>query len=132
MAATECITCGRPTPSKRAKYCDVCRPSKHKSRSTVVFGKKFASAKEAKRYGELLGLAEAGRITGLKVQPRYPIAVNGHHICAYVADFCYCENGDQPVVEDVKSKWTAKMPVYRLKVKLMRAVHGIVVREVIR
>ena len=130
----DCKTCGRETPSNRARYCDTCRPSKHRCRAVTVFGQRFASAREAKRYGELLGLVEAGRITGLTVQPRYLIIVNGHRICTYIADFSYVEydTGGQRVVEDVKSTWTAKMPVYRIKVKLMLAVHGIVVKEVLQ
>lgn len=127
-----CKTCGQSTPSPRARYCDKCRPSKHKSRSVVVMGKRFASSKEAKRYGELLGLEEAGQIARLRVQPRFPIEINGHHVCAYVADFSYFDSNGKFVVEDVKSRWTAKMPVYRLKLKLMRAVNHIVVTEVIR
>jgi len=34
------------------------------------------------------------------------------------------------VVEDVKSEVTRKLPTYRLKNKLMRAVHGIAIREI--
>jgi len=34
------------------------------------------------------------------------------------------------VVEDVKSEFTRKDPVYRLKYKLMKACHGIDIREV--
>ena len=126
-----CKVCGQQTPSLRARYCDKCRPSKHKNRSTVVFGKRFASSKEAKRYGELLGLAEAGKIARLKVQPRFPISINGYLVCTYIADFSYISDAGVFIVEDVKSKWTAKMPVYRIKLKLMRAVNHIVVTEVI-
>ena len=127
-----CKVCGALCPTLRAKYCDACRPSKHKNRSVVVFGKRFQSGKEAKRYGELLGMVESGGIAGLKVQPRFPIAVNGKHICVYIGDFSYVDADGKFVVEDVKSKWTAKMPVYRLKLKLMEAANNIKVMELIQ
>lgn len=34
------------------------------------------------------------------------------------------------VVEDVKSPATRKLPLYRLKAKLMKAIHGIEIREI--
>jgi len=130
MLVKNCKVCSMPTPSSRARYCDVCRPAKHKARSTGAFGKRFASGKEAMRYGELLGLAEAGKITRLNLQPRFPISVNGQLVCTYVADFSYVNKTSEFIVEDVKSKWTAKLPVYRLKIKLMKAVNRITVSEV--
>ena len=130
MIPKACKKCGAECPTARARYCDKCRPSKHKNRSVVVYGKRFASSKEAKRYGELLGLTESGGITRLVVQPRYPISINGHLICTYVADFSYITSAGMSVIEDVKSKWTAKMPLYRIKKKLMLAVNKIDVQEV--
>lgn len=47
----------------------------------------------------------------------------------YVADFVYQEKG-QLVVEDVKSKMTRSLPVYRLKKHLMKSVHGLEIREI--
>ena len=47
----------------------------------------------------------------------------------YVADFVYQEKG-QLVVEDVKSKMTRNLPVYRLKKHLMKSVHGLEIREI--
>lgn len=132
MSAKNCKVCGVLCSTPRAKYCDACRPSKHKNRSAIVFGKRFASGKEAKRYGELLGLSEVGRIARLRVQPRYPIAVNGKHVCTYIADFEYFDSSGKRIIEDVKSSWTAKMPVYRLKIKLMEAANNIKVSELIR
>lgn len=98
----------------------------------VVFGKRFSSSKEAGRYGELLGLLEAGRITRLACQPRYPITINGHLVCSYVADFSYISEDGKEVIEDVKSTWTAKMPLYRLKKKLFEAATGKRIIEVLR
>lgn len=103
---------------------------------TVVRGLRFASAAEAARYLELLILARAGEIRALEIQPRFPLVVSAVDCGTYVGDFGYQErvrdaHGERwvHVVEDVKSPAT-RTAVYRLKVKLVLACHGIVVREV--
>lgn len=70
-------------------------------------------------------MERTGLISNLKRQVRFIIAVNGHKICTYIADFTYTENGIE-VTEDVKGYPT---PEYRLKKKLMLAVHGVEIRE---
>ena len=89
----------------------------------------FDSAKEAKRWGELQFMVKAGEIKNLERQVRFPIVVNGVKVCTYIADHVYDEMAGR-VVEDVKSEFTRKDPVYRLKNKLMKACHGIDIREV--
>lgn len=112
--------------------------SKYRAVPTTVDGVRFASKKEAKRYGELRLLEKAGQIKKLQMQGRWGIVVNGHKICTYVSDFEYQEPDDsvvpdggsrfwRPVVEDVKG---FKTPSYRLKKKLMKACYGIDIREV--
>lgn len=86
----------------------------------------FASKKEAARHAELVLMERGGQIKDLKVKTRYPIVVNGALICEYEDDFSYTENG-QRIVEDAKG---VRTPAYRLKKKLMRAVHGIDIKEV--
>jgi hypothetical protein len=103
--------------------------SKMNNRKTEVDGLTFDSAKEARRWGELKLLERAGHISGLERQKRFAIDINGHPICHYVSDFTYWQDGAQ-VVEDVKSAFTRKLPVYRLKAKLMAAVHGVKIVEV--
>jgi len=107
------------------------RPSnKFGNRKTVVDGITFASAKEARRYGELKLLERAGEIQGLSLQPRFPLRVNGKLVCTYVGDFLYVEAADparDPVVEDAKG---FKTPEYKLKAKLFEALHGFPIREV--
>lgn len=88
----------------------------------------FDSVKEARRWLELVELARAGRIQYLRRQVRFRLSVNGVKVCAFVADFVYIKQGLQ-VVEDVKSEWTRKLPVYRLKRKLMLAVYSVEVKE---
>jgi len=100
--------------------------SKYNARRTEVDGIKFDSLAEARRYGELKLLHAAGEIGQVHDHPFWDIVVNGVKICRYEADFQYTENG-KLVVEDVKG---VKTPMYRLKKKLMKAVHGIEIVEV--
>lgn len=99
---------------------------KYRNQPTRVNGIRFDSKREAKRWSELLLLEMAGRIANLRRQIRFRLNVLGVEVCQYVADFVYIEAG-QMIVEDVKGFRT---PVYRLKAKLMKAIHGIEIREV--
>jgi hypothetical protein len=104
---------------------------KFKNRRTVVDDRTFDSSKEAKRWGELNLLERAGEIRFLRTQVRFPLDVNGVPICHYVCDFAYVRTSDEvQVIEDVKSPVTRKHPVYVLKRKLMRAIHGVEIVEV--
>lgn len=104
------------------------KTSKYRNQKTEIDGIAFDSKKEAARYGELRILDQQGAIASLRRQVEYKLAVNGFHICSFVADFVYLEMGRE-VVEDVKSEITRKNRAYRIKVKLMRAIHGIEIRE---
>lgn len=104
------------------------RPPKFRNRKTVVDGITFDSAKEARRWSELNLLLRAGQISELERQEVYRLTVSDQLICKYVADFSYLENGVH-IVEDVKSDHTRKLPVYRLKKKLLRACYGVEIRE---
>ena len=109
------------------------KKSKFNNKKTIVDGLKFDSLKESKRYTELKFLQDNKRIADLKMQVKFPIVVNGFKICTYIADFTYQDliPFSQPkIVEDVKSEFTRKQPVYRLKKKLMIAVHNIEIKEV--
>lgn len=96
---------------------------------TEVNGIIFPSKKEASRYSELKMLLRSGYISDLRWQHPYKIVVNGVLICTYLADFRYLDKDGREVVEDVKSQPT-KTAVYRLKAKLMLAVHAIRVIEI--
>ena len=99
---------------------------KYNAVKTTLDGIIFASKAEAKRYAELKLLAQAGVISNLSLQPRYDCVVADVKICTYVADFMYLEQGKQ-VVEDVKG---VKTPVYKLKKKLVEAIHNIKITEI--
>lgn len=110
---------GVAVPAKRSKY---------GARKTTVDGIVFHSAREANRYGELLLLQKAGKIFDLALQPKFVFVVNGERIGTYTADFCYVDTvSGRGVVEDVKG---VKTQQYRLRKKLLKALHGIDVVEV--
>jgi hypothetical protein len=101
---------------------------KCRNKPQIVDGKWFASIKEANRYVELCWLERAGKITNLKLQMNIPIIVNGHKICTYRADFVYRENGED-IVEDVKSKYTRTLPLYKIKRALLWATQRTIIKE---
>ena len=108
-------------------------------------GIRFDSAKEARRYGELLLLEEAGQIWDLELQPRFTLFVpstSGYvkravkalaqqglfKVGEYRADFKYYDSTTQTyIVEDVKG---FKTPLYRWKKRHVEAQYGIQIREV--
>ena len=107
------------------------RPRKYKNTKVEVDGLKFDSKKEARRYEELKLLQRSGEIAQLSLQTRIPLSVNGHKVCTYVADFTYTDVASRRyVVEDVKSEYTKKLPLYRLKRKLHKAIYGFDITEV--
>lgn len=110
---------GRPDGRRPHKYhAQRCAHAEHWHDSLVERARCF-----------VLELREAaGQITDLERQPAYPLVVNGVSVGTYCADFCYREGGAL-VVEDVKSIPT-RTPVYRLKRRLVKALYGIDVREV--
>ncbi len=105
--------------------------TKYGAVKTQVAGITFASRREAARYSELKLLERAGKIRNLVLQKRYKLEIDGELICTYVSDFEYQE--DHPrlswidVTEDAKGYKTAE---YKIKKKLMSAIHGIEIREV--
>ena len=85
---------------------------------------------EATRCDELHLLQAGGMITDLEAhpQPSYSLDVNGVHVCRYIADFRYRDRDGAEHVEDTKGVLTKECD---LKLKLMRACHGVEV-ELIR
>lgn len=108
------------------------KQAKYLSQKTDSGGIKFDSKKEAARWQELVLGQKLGWLKGLKRQVWFPLLVNGQKVCSFVADFSYEVLRPIPVklvVEDVKSEFTRKLPVYRIKKKLMKACHGIEIKE---
>lgn len=123
---------------------------KYGNHKVTIDGIEFDSKKEGNYYLYLKQLEKNGVISNLRMQVPYEIipAVWGERkkqlktkekterYCIqkathYLADFVYIvtATGQQEVV-DVKGNATRKDPVYRLKNKLMLAVHNIQIKEV--
>lgn len=100
--------------------------NKYNNVFTIIDNIKFSSKKEAKRYVDLKLLEVSGQIKELQLQKRYKIPLNDILICTYVADFYYKDKYGKEFVEDAKGFLT---PIYKLKKKLMKAVHGIDILE---
>lgn len=110
------------------------KPPKFGNKRVQVDGVWFDSKKEAEYIAVLQESERRGEIRSLKfrkVDCKLPIIVNGVPICAYYPDAIYVDvQTDRKVFVDVKSPITRKDPYYRLKVKLVKAVYGIEVREI--
>lgn len=106
--------------------------TKYRAKKTEVDGIVFDSMAEAKRWCELKLLERAGEIRGLSRQIPLPVTVNGKLICKVVIDLAYWQ-GEQRIYEEIKSKFTRTLPVWRLKKKLVEAVYpNTELREVVR
>ena len=103
---------------------------KFKNIHTEVDGIRFDSKKEAEYYGQLKIRKKSGDIEGFVRQMTFKIEVNGVHICDYRCDFVVYPPGKPAEVIDVKSPTTAKMPEFRIKKALMKAVHNIDIKIV--
>lgn len=95
------------------------RRHKYGAVAVEIDGHRFSSKAEGRRYAQLVLLQKLGEISGLELQPRFPIVIDGKLCATYVADFAYFTQGER-VVEDVKGMIT---PVYRLKKKLVEALY---------
>jgi hypothetical protein len=118
------------------------RPStqKYGNHAVRVDGILFDSQREAARYQELTHLAAAGLISSIEIHPGFPLIVKElhresgpeilHTVGMYHADFKYRDHRTGAwVVEDVKSNPT-KTEAYKLRKKIVEAVHGITIVEV--
>ena len=102
------------------------KSSKFGAKKTMVDGITFDSKWESERYGQLKAMERGGIVTDLELQVKYDIVINDIKICKYIADFVYKEESSdgkiREIVEDAKGFET---PEFKLKKKLMKAVHNI-------
>ena len=104
----------------------------------MVDGIKFDSKKEGLVYLDLKEKEKKGIIKDLELQKEYVLQdkfkINNktRRQITYIADFTYITNGDNKIhVVDVKSPYTAKDKVYRIKKKLFEKRYGIELEEII-
>jgi hypothetical protein len=92
----------------------------------------YASKHEAEAAVNYQALARAGKIKDYQEQKRITLVPGDGKIrpIVYVADFYYVDLDGTPHVVDAKSSYTAKMPVYRLKKRLLKLLHGVDIEEV--
>lgn len=104
------------------------RRSKFNAKKTELDGIMFDSKIESNRYIILKERLSLGIINDLDMQKKFDLIINDQKICSYLADFYYyCNERKMFVTEDVKGK---RLPVYRLKKKLMKAILGIEILEI--
>lgn len=97
------------------------KPSKYKNKKVLFHDHTFDSRKEFDRYLLLMDDQGKKKISQLKCQTPFDLMCNGIKVCQYISDFTYYDAKGEFVVEDVKSEFTKKNPVYRLKKKLAKA-----------
>lgn len=107
------------------------KPAKFLNQKTEAGGFIHDGKTEATRWMLLKDLERCGIITDLTRQVPFAIVVNDILICQYTADAVYKRDGVR-IVEDTKSPRTRKLPAYRLKMRLMKAVLGIEVQEYLK
>jgi hypothetical protein len=103
--------------------------TKFGNHKTIRGGQVFDSKREANRFDALKLLEANGEVRNIRRQVKYVMIVNGVRITTWKADFVYDElrKGTwTEVVEDSKGYPNDRWP---MKKKLMKACHGITVRE---
>lgn len=125
-------TTAKPGGARRATKPGTPKRGKYNAAGERIDGHWFASGSEARRYEQLKIMVEAGQIDNLVLQKKLPCAVNNIIICHYLADFAYDVVDDRgyptmSVIEDVKGMVT---DVYRIKKKLVEAIHRISIKEI--
>jgi hypothetical protein len=105
--------------------------SKYGNIRTSYGGRMFDSKKEANHAAtlDLLKHAKDPAQQVAKVAYQVPIHcdIGGVHVCDYVADFVVTFGNGKTEVQDVKG---VRTDVYKLKKKLVFALHGIEIKEI--
>lgn len=114
-----CAGCGTAGSFFTPLRCTCIKKSTRLNKKIIVNGLKFDSIKEGLRYSELSADPEISDITP---QVKMNLVVKGVKVCTYIADFTYLKN-DVLHIEDVKSSYSRRNPTYRLKIKLLKALH---------
>lgn len=109
------------TQQKKSPY------NKYGAKKTEYNGVTFDSKKEAHRAYELDMLKRSGEVTDIEYQPVFEVVVNDKKICKYRADFKVTYSDGRVEIEDVKGM---KTPVYKLKKKLVEALHDVEIIEI--
>lgn len=101
--------------------------NKYSNQKTTYNGIVYDSKRESKRAGELDILKRIGEVKSWLPQSEFRIEHRGVKICSYFADFKVVYADGHVEFEDVKGVKTA---VYKLKKKLVKAFHGVDIKEI--
>jgi hypothetical protein len=93
--------------------------NKFGAKKTVIHGVRFDSRAEAMHYLFLKDLQRKRAISGLILQPKYDLVVNGSLVGTYTPDFAYWENSKH-VCEETKG---VRTEAFNLRAKLFQALH---------
>jgi hypothetical protein len=112
--------------AKGSYYCIGCRQTrtakKDACNSAACDVSYFQSRLELGRAAELALLMAAGKISALRVHPRYTMKVRESEVGPYVADFQYVLDG-KTVIEEVKPpNWEKRDRLAAFKIKVFRAL----------
>lgn len=108
--------------------------NKYNAKKVVIDGITFHSTKEGNRYLQLKQLRRAknpeDRVVEIKTQVKYPVRVEGKHICDYRTDFVVTYADGRTEIEDVKGyKKGAGYQLFKLKKKLVEALYNVDITE---
>lgn len=103
--------------------------NKFLAKKTIIDGITFDSKKEAQYYLIYKHKEQAGMIKNLNRQVDYPFKINNKTMFKYKADFTFEDENGFHII-DVKSSMTSKLPVYRLKKKIIEEYYQIKIEEV--
>ena len=122
-------------PELQAQAVIVKAKNKYGARRVFEDGRAFGSKKEHRRYLVLVARERAGEITALRCHVAFALFDPGENcrgelLGRYTCDFAY-KDGGKLVVEDVKSRHTAKLRDWKRTKQLMLACHGVEVREIL-
>lgn len=126
-----------PDLRRKRRICLFCKkpvevePKYHNQPKRCALGKFHLSTLEAAHCDKLHLMQTAGAIYNLRAhpQPRFDLVVNGEEICTYVADFVWDEMRDGVALGVVADSKGARVEVYKIKARLMKAVLGIEILE---
>ena len=109
--------------------------NKYKNKKVLTSdGLTFDSRSEARRYDQLLLMKRTGAIINFERQVKFILLEAVPKLFrskSYIADFVVEYPDGRKEVEDVKSAFTRKDRVYKLKKHLLYTTHNILIKEII-
>ncbi|KQQ72948.1 hypothetical protein ASF70_15895 [Rhizobium sp. Leaf321] len=100
------------------------KTNKFGAKRTVVDGVTFDSKRESEVYSDLKNLERAGRISGLVLQRKFELIVNGQIIGTYRADFCFIDHDQDGRFRTIDVKDVVTKDFKRVQ-KIIKAAYNI-------